>query len=86
MDGVATEQTSANEIVCESNHLTSFAILVSTQQVSLTNIHCACTYSITAALQCVFSVYKHTYIILVRSCICKQCQMWFAYLYVAGLH
>ena len=34
MEGVSTSQTNATEVECASNHLTSFAILVSRQEVS----------------------------------------------------
>ena len=60
MDGVTTEQTSTSEIVCATNHLTSFAILVSTQRVSLTAFSAPVHYCCTAVHVCSQSAYIFT--------------------------
>lgn len=69
MEGVTTIQTNASEVVCTSNHLTSFAILVSTQQVSLLNfVHysnsilhnsytAVCVHGLQPPLICAITVY-----------------------------
>lgn len=58
--GLITNHSRANGVVtCTVHHLTGFAVLVSTAQVSASSLHCATLYSCLEAMGCLIALSLH---------------------------